>query len=120
MIEYNVNKEKRTVAAFIKFNDEEYCFRNSYWIFDSLYDALTMIEHRDDKYDKRYYKLRKKMTFPRIISAKAKCDPRDEWDEEYGKALARERLVNKIHNYRSNSYKVIGDIVKEIDTSLNK
>ena len=49
-------------------------------------------------------------------------------DEEYdlairaknGDSLARERLVEKIHNYRSNSYKVIGDIVKEIDESLNR
>ena len=48
------------------------------------------------------------------MSAKAKCSPDDEWDEEFGKELARKRLIEKIHNYRSNSYKIIGEMIKEI------
>ena len=58
------------------------------------------------------------MYFPRYMSAKAKCNPEDEWDEEYGKQLARQRLVEKIHNYRSNSYKIIMDKVEEIRNFL--
>lgn len=58
------------------------------------------------------------MYFPHYMSAKAKCNPEDEWNEEYGKQLARQRLVEKIHNYRSNSYKIIADKVEEIKKFL--
>lgn len=120
MIEYNINKEKRTVAAFIKFDREEETFKDADWIFSSLYKALSALKHKEEYYDEKYFRFQKKMFFPRTMSAKAKCDPSDEWDEFYGMTLARERLVEKIHNYRSNSYKVIQDIVKEIDESLNR
>ena len=123
MIEYNVNKKKRTVAAFIKFdeyeNDRE-CFENSLGIYDDLGWTITRLKKNGFVFSKKHEKNKNKMIFPMYMSAKAKCSPEDEWDEDYGKALARERLVNKIHNYRSNSYKIIQDIVKEIDESLNK
>lgn len=116
MIEYNINKEKRTVVAFIKFGCDENTFKDSQWIFDGIYDALMGLQHKQygERYNKTYYKLCNKMTLPPVMSAKAKCNPEDEWDEEFGKRLARQRLMEKIRNYRSNSYKIIADLNDQI------
>lgn len=116
MIEYIVNKEKRTIVAMIEFDNNEETFKNSKWIYDDLVSALRNLEDCEFS-DKKYRAGWDKMTFPRYISAKAKCNPEDEWDEEYGKRVARHRLIEKIRNYRSNSYKIIAgmiDRMKEI------
>lgn len=119
MIKYIVNKEKRTVVAMIKFVDEDGdsipTFKNSEFIFDDLWSVLKRIKHDGNTFCNREYRKKvNKMFFPNHIVAKAKCSPDDEWNEEFGKELARKRLVEKIHNYRSNSYKIIADMVKEI------
>lgn len=115
MIEYIVNKEKRTVIAMIKFGNYEETFKNSSYIYNDINWALTRI--KENEYHNRTKKFKcsyGKMLFPKTMSAKAKCSPEDEWDENYGKQLARQRLVEKIHNYRSNSYKIILDLIEEI------
>jgi len=115
MIEYIVNKDKRTVVAMIKFEDHQECFENCDYIFDRLADALSMIKGKKFSWPSKFYsKYEPKMYFPRYMSAKAKCSPNDEWNEEYGKELARQRLVNKIHRYRSNCYGIIADTIEEI------
>ena len=114
MIEYIINKEKRTIVAMIKFYNRTECFKNSNIIFDDIYIALKHIKGDDYLYDKTYFTKNAKMYFPDHITAKAKCNPDDEWDEEFGKELARKRLVEKIHNYRSNSYMIIGDMISDI------
>ena len=123
MIEYNINKEKRTVAAFIKFdeyeNDRE-CFENSLGVYDDLSWTIARLKKNGFVFSKKHERNKNKMIFPMCMSAKAKCSPEDEWDENYGKALARERLVNKIHNYRSNSYKIIGDMIAELNVIVNR
>ena len=37
--------------------------------------------------------------FPSSISAKAKCAPEDEWDEEFGRELAYQRAKEKFYRY---------------------
>lgn len=37
--------------------------------------------------------------FPSSISAKAKCAPEDEWDEEFGRELAYQRAREKYYRY---------------------
>ena len=118
MIKYIINKEKRTIVAVINFEDSTTTFKNADWIFSNLYDTLGYLSHRNDMYNKKYYKLEKKMYFPKYMSAKAKCNPEDKWDEELGKTLAHMRLVEKIKNYRNNSYKIISDLNKEIGSIL--
>lgn len=113
MIEYIVNKEKRTVVAMIKFGENEETFKNSPYIYDDLtyvFGKLKKEKYSSKKYGEEY----SKMYFPRYMSAKAKCSLEDEWDEDYGKQLARQRLVEKIHNYRSDSYKIIAELVQGI------
>ena len=114
MIKYIVNKEKRTIAAVIEFEPEEPCFKNSRWIYSNIYDVWALLNHIGDKYTKKYHNESRKMYFPKYMSAKAKCDPQDEWDEEYGKKLARERLMEKIHNYRNNAYNIINKYAEKI------
>lgn len=113
MIEYIVNKEKRTVAAVYKFDMDEETFNGSGEIYIGLVTALRQLNKRglSTKRNNEYFN---KMYFPNYLSAKAKCNPHDEWNEDFGKQLARKRLVEKIHNYRSDSYKIIAKITKEI------
>lgn len=116
MIKYIVNKEKRTVVAVIEFEKNEETFVNSSYIYDDLNWAFSRLKKSEDfVYNKKNKQVKmEKMYFPRYMSAKAKCNLEDEWNEEYGKQLARQRLIEKIHNYRSNSYKIIADKVEEI------
>jgi len=122
MIKYIVNKEKRTVVAVIdfgkSFGKSQETFKYSGSILDRIDDVLACLKGNRNGYTKNYWKKYDKMYFPRYMSAKAKCSPNDEWNEEYGKQLARERLVEKIHNYRSNSYKIIVDMIKEINNNF--
>ena len=122
MIEYIVNKDKRTVVAMIKLVDKDgdsiLTFKDSDNIFDNLWDTLMRLKHNKDIFNKDYFSKANKMYFPNHMTAKAKCSPEDEWDEDYGKLLARERLVEKIHNYRSDSYIIIYNLVKEIECNL--
>ena len=120
MIKYIVNKEKRTVVAVIEFGDSEETFKNSEFIVVYIDSILAKIKNSKSEYSKKYWKNYKKIFFPRYMSAKAKCNPEDEWDEEFGKRLARKRLVEKIHNYRSNSYKIIADMIEEIKSEFIK
>jgi len=118
MIEYIVNKEKCTIVAMIKFDNNEETFKDAEYIYDELEQALRHLKHCKFS-DKKYKAGWNKMTFPKYMSAKAKCNPEDEWDEEYGKQLARQRLVEKIKKYRSNSYKIIADLIEEMRDFIN-
>lgn len=117
MIKYIVNKEKRIVVAIIEFEKNEETFVNSSYIYDDLNWALHRLK-KDGGFVINKNSKEEKMFFPHYMSAKAKCNPEDEWNEEYGKQLARQRLVEKIHNYRSNSYKIIADKIEEIKDFL--
>ena len=114
MIEYIVNKEKRTVVAMIKFDKGTPSFKNSDDIFDDLWSAFKRFKSSDSLWGNDYSVKAKKMYFPKYMTAKAKCSPEDEWNEEYGKQLAYERLVKKIRNYRSQAYHIVADVVEEI------
>lgn len=119
MIEYIVNKEKRTVVAMIKFNEYEQTFKDSCYIYEDICWAFKRLEKNNFNETEKFKQNYNKMFFPKTISAKAKCNPEDKWDEEYGKQLARQRLVEKIKKYRSNSYKIIADLIEEMKDFIN-
>lgn len=119
MIEYIVNKEKRTVVAMIKFDNNEETFKDAEYIYDDISWSFSHIKKNDFRCTEKYKQDYNKMFFPKTMSAKAKCNPEDEWDEEYGKQLARQRLVEKIKKYRSNSYKIIADLIEEMRDFIN-
>ena len=118
MIDYIINKEKRTIVAMIKFitedGEEVPVFKDSGYILDDLWSVLKHFNSNNSYWSKIYRAKAKKMYFPKYMTAKAKCSPDDEWNEEYGKQLARQRLTEKIYNYRSNSYKIVGEMIEEI------
>ena len=119
MIEYIVNKEKRTIVAMIKFGNYEETFKDSSYIYDDISWGFRRIKKNVSKCNEKYKQDYNKMFFPKIMSAKAKCSLNDEWDEEYGKQLARQRLVEKIKKYRSNSYKIITDLIEEMREAIS-
>ena len=120
MIEYIVNKEKRTVVAMIEFGNREETFKRSSYICDDIIWALTRIKKNESYNKTKKFKYNyEKMFFPKTMSAKAKCNPEDEWDEEYGKQLARQRLVEKIKKYRSNTYKIIVNLIEEMREAIS-
>ena len=119
MIEYIVNKEKNTIVAMIKFGDKKETFKNSFYVYDDICWAFTRLEKNNFNETEKFKQNYDKMFFPKVMSAKAKCNPEDEWDEEYGKQLARQRLVEKIKKYRSNSYKIITDLIEEMRDFIN-
>lgn len=51
-------------------------------------------------------------TFPDSYVGMAKCHPRDNFDEEYGKELARARLLVKVNNAKA---KIMHHYMKQID-----
>ena len=118
MIHYIINKEKRTIVAMIKFitedGEEVPAFKDSGFILDDLWSVLRYFNSNNSYWNKTYRAKAEKMYFPKYMTAKAKCSPDDEWNEEYGKQLARQRLTEKIYNYRSNSYKIVGEMIEEI------
>ena len=119
MIEYIINKEKRTVVAMIKFNSREQTFKGSNYIYEDVGWLFTRLGKNKFNQTKEFYQNCNKMFFPKIMLTKAKCNPEDEWDEEYGKQLARQRLVDKIRIYRSNSYKIIADLIEEMREEIS-
>lgn len=119
MIKYIINKKKRTVVAMIKFNSGQETFKDSDIIYENICQAFTRLERNKFNRTEKFYYNSYKMFFPISMSAKAKCNPDDKWDEEYGKQLARQRLVDKIRKYRSNSYKIIADLIEEMREAIS-
>lgn len=56
----------------------------------------------------------KKYLIPNKFIGVAQCSPEDEWNEEVGKQIARDRLLNKYHNSLNKALKKINaDIITE-------
>lgn len=85
-VKYNVNKEKRTVVAYIEGTAEMFV--------DFLYKNDAPIPSKEWFWDGDGFSTGK---MPNHFSAKAVCSPDDEWDEELGKRIAFDRLKNKIN-----------------------
>lgn len=109
IIRYFVNKEKRTVACV-------------------MYQAESDANNGIRKYlasngDFDYgWDMFSKMQLPSAITGIAKCSPDDEWNEEFGKQLARERCYNKYEALKLEKYRkimtVLTSMVDDIDNHL--
>ena len=83
---FYVDKEARTVVCVIpdtRFTFVRFIEKN----MDAYQIALSFPYPYNDYY------------FPSSISAKAKCAPEDEWDEEFGRELAYQRAKEKFYRY---------------------
>ena len=85
--EFKVNKEKRTVVCIIT-TKEDFLKKIVKYGFMSFLDRLPLEwnDFRDEDLDVRKY------------VGIAKCNPEDEWDENYGRQLAEYRAMKQRKN----------------------
>ncbi len=86
-IRYIVNEKDRIVVATL--ND---C------AFDGLNTANSWLGCDCMKNTNTFANFRQKYLMPNKFTGIAKCSVNDEWNEETGKQIARDRLLNKYHN----------------------
>lgn len=100
-IKYSVNKDKKTCVCYL---DDCEC---------DIYSTLTLEEKKlFEAFD----------IDPRIKNCyvgKAKCADGDVFDEEYGKALARKRMLRKYHWDCAKVYTEISGAINKIFTKFN-
>ena len=93
MIQYNVNKEKRTIVATFKTNNlHTYLYESLYGMAHNIFKGTKLLK----RFHIFTYRLANKCidNHPVMIGI-AKCHPDDEWDENKGKILAKNRLLYK-------------------------
>lgn len=105
---YYIDEEKRTIVAIMR---------------ECEYDAIDVLQKmgiRNIYHDG--YRMDKFMMNP-IYRGKAKCSPEDEWDEEYGMKLARNRMLANYYRAQSmalmRAEKVLQGIVEEIGSRID-
>lgn len=102
MIKYIVDKDKRFISAY--FSDGRYGWYRSLQDLIAKYMPFPIW---DDEYTDIVYNVIKDMNLYGI----AKCHPKDEWDEDTGKEIAKRRLVEK---YKRASRRVLAGLYKKI------
>lgn len=107
-IRYYIDEEKRTVVAVMD---------------DCEYDAIDVLQKMGiRKITHNGYNLDKFM-MNTSYCGKAKCSPDDEWDEKYGMALARNRMLENYYRSRATALMkaetVLQNILEEIDSCIN-
>lgn len=107
-IRYYIDEEKQTVVAVMD---------------DCEYDAIDVLQKmgiRNISYDG--YNMNKFMMNP-TYRGKAKCSPEDEWDEEYGMTLARNRMLENYYRSRAialmKAETVLQNILDEIGSRID-
>ena len=114
-VKYSVNKEKRTVVAYVDGTAK---------MFEEFLEDNKAPLPSEDSY---WYGIPVKR-MPNHFSAKAVCSPDDEWDEELGKRIAFDRLKNKINysffaradNYINLMNKKMTSFVERLNNYNNK
>ena len=114
MIKYEVNEDKRTVAAYFDEAAEGETIRLCNEIESAFNDynynsskKLTEIEI----YGVRNLAKKIKKGFDKFVGI-AKCHPDDKFDVEKGKLVARDRLLYKWRTYKD---RVFLQVIKELD-----
>ena len=127
MIEYIINEEKKTVVAKFKRYDESYNDRDTWkhYIMNHVWNLIEKhnldysIEHcigRDilgkelDKLDSRFYGI-------------AHCSDKDAFDIDFGKELAKKRLLKKYYkvqmSYEKKLHRIVDNIAANITAAVN-
>lgn len=123
-IKYVVNKEKRTVVAYMDGCEDDVLLKLKAGGFCAMFDnwALrnTNLTHWND------YKIN------HCYHDKAVCAEEDEWDEEYGKTLARNRMLQKYYDacrrklelfyrrYKIHGYDVLTNALEYCERKIDK
>ena len=103
-IRYIVNENDRIVIAII-----DNCMRDAIkaanaWTGSDCWNSRNRIDVHVD-YDKKYL-------IPDKFTGIARCSIEDEWNEDIGKKIARERVLNKYH-------KSLNKAIRKIDYDMS-
>ena len=121
MIRYYVNeKEKVVVASFDKDNDKH---DSRETVFEYLFNDIIKIFGNSNKriiinIDTLFYRLIQKYNKRMGMSGLARCHEDDEWNEEIGKRIARDRLMRKYNNLKFDIVCEIERQVKDVLTTI--
>lgn len=114
MIRYYVNEEKKVVVASFDKDNDQHDSRET--VFEYLFNDIVKIFNNSNKrivinIDTLFYRLLNKYNKRMGMSGLARCHEEDEWNEEIGKRIARDRLMRKYNNLKF-------DIVCEIERQI--
>ena len=112
MVLTSVDKPKRTVVVYEKDMVSEY---------KKIFDYMNVNTKRECIWLGRDVFTDSIKGLPRVCRGKAKCHPEDEWNEEYGSLLAKDR-VNKRLKQVKNRYKtrLIKEFIKIVCCMVDK
>lgn len=88
-IRYIVNEKDRVVVALLEHTKRDAVQAANSWTGADIWNAPSRIDmhvHCDKKY-----------LMPDKFTGVARCNPDDEWNEEIGKQIARDRVLNNYH-----------------------
>jgi hypothetical protein len=102
-IRYIVNEKDRIVVAILNNCSRDAIHAANAWTGSNTWDCHNRIDvcvHYDNKY-----------LIPDKFTGIAKCSTEDAWDENVGKQIARDRVLNKYH-------KSLNKAVRKINTDI--
>ena len=103
MIRYKVDELNRTITA--EFTPACGSWTDSdVWRIGLFNNLANLSPEMDLKSGAVYYAIKE---LQGSYTAKARCHPDDEWDVEYGKALAKERLLEKWNKTKRRSIEIL-------------
>lgn len=101
MIKYYVNEEKRLVIAVLN---------------GTTYDVINKISKMT--YDNNFlYHYSKKYLMPNSFKSVVVCDPKDDFDVETGKAIAKKRVMDRYYQSFDKRMKLF---IKDVDGIYSK
>ena len=115
MIEYRVNKDKGVVCAFMKDCNRDFV--------NYVYNCTAVHRNGSCNFIADLINTKYLNEFPDRFVAVAKCNSEtgDEWNEEFGKEVAKAKLLAKYYNVRSRFIRnIFGDIQDMFEDALNK
>jgi hypothetical protein len=117
-IKYYVNKEKRTVVCVFVPASKSF--------YSNIYNALNKVMCDNDPV--RFFACIDDPVrdgwVPAKYVGKAKCDPKDTWNEEYGKRLAKARAIVKFQEeklwWTSNAVRKAQEVAERLINNFDK
>ena len=110
-IRYIVNEEDRVVVAILSNCRYDAVHAANVWTGYHTWDNRNRIDvgvSRDNKY-----------LIPDKFTGIAKCSNEDIWDEETGKKIARDRVLNKYHKSLNKAIRKINDDIARVASDFN-
>ena len=111
-IRYIVNEKERMVIALLEHTKRDAIHAANVWTGADNWDSKNRIDFivRGDK----------KYLMPDKFTGIARCDDEDEWNEEIGKQIARNRVLDKYHRSLNKAVRKINNDIQEEAARFNE